>query len=343
MKLLMMVTTLLLSSLAMEAQEETNDRITALFIISSNSRDFVGQGREKAYYPEDGTFTISQIWYDGAIGINFHSTKKGEWWSLRFGGANEEEPRIGLFTNAKRHPFSDASPGFDVDSDHRGCNRLSGQFEILELEYNDAGVVTAFAANFVQKCEETGPPLFGSIRINSCIPIETRFREHLQKKLEPSVIFVSKLDPLTGERTSTLLSAEPNKLEISRLPLGGEGIEIIVESQDESWIFDFAAPIGSEFTKGKYETSCRYPFNSYFEAGIAVTLSDSASAHPSGSFEIIDIQRSITGEIHKLILQFTIKTETGEIYEGIIRHLSNNSSTFQTDEIDLDDDDDDDF
>jgi len=338
MKLLMMVATLFLPLLIIEAHEEINDRITALFIISSDSQDFVGQGREKIYYPEDGTFTISQIWCDGAIGINFRSNEKREWWSLTFGGTNKAPPRIGLFTNAKRHPFSGVCPGFEIDSDHRGCNRLSGQFEILELEYNDAGTITAFAANFVQRCEEIGPPLFGSVRINSSIPIETRFREHLQKKLEPSVIYVSKFDPLTGETTSTLLSSEPNKLEISRLPLGGEGIEVVIEGENESWTFDFAAPIGSELGKGKYKTSSRYPFNSYFEAGIAVTLSGSASVHPSGSFEIIDIQKTITGEIRKLILQFTIETETGEIYEGTIRHLSKNSSVFQA-EIDSDDDD----
>jgi hypothetical protein len=279
--------------------------------------------------------------YDGAIAIEFHSNEKREWWSLRFGGANKEKPRLGLFTNAKRHPFSDASPGFCVSSDHRGCNQLGGQFEILELEYNDAGMVTAFAANFVQRCEETGPPLFGSVRINSCIPIETRFKEYLQKTIDPSIIYVSTRDPLTGEITLTLLSHK--RLEVHPLPLGGEGVEIIVEGQDEKWTFDFAAPIGSELGKGKYKTSSRYPFNSYFEAGIAITSSNAASAYPTGVFEIIDIQRSITGEIHKLLLQFTIETETGEIYEGIIRHLLKNSSTFQTDEIDSDDDDEDDW
>ena len=114
---------------------------------------------------------------------------------------------------------------------------------------------------------------------------------------------------------------------------------MVVEGQDKNWTFDFAAPIGSEFAKGKYETSSRYPFNSYFEAGIAITSSNSASSHPSGIFEIVDIQRTITGEIGKLILEFTIETETGEIYEGVIRHLSEDSSTSQIDEIDSDEDD----
>jgi hypothetical protein len=335
MKLLRMIAMILLSSsFAIEADEGTKDRITALFIISSDSQDFIGRGREKAYSPEDGTFTVSKVRHDGSIGIEFHSNEKREWWSLMFGGANKERARVGLFTNAKRYPFSDASPGFQVNSDHRGCNQLSGQFEILELEYTDAGVVTAFAANFVQRCEKTGPPLFGSVRINSSIPIETRFREYLEKKLDPSVIYVSKREPLTGEITSTLLSGEHRKLKVRPLPLGGEGIEVVIQGQDENWTFDFASPIGSKFARGKYETCSRYPFNSYFEAGIAITSSNSASVRPSGIFEIVDIQKTVTGEISKLILQFTIQTETGESYEGIIRHLSENSSTSQIGEID---------
>jgi hypothetical protein len=328
MKLLMIIMMMLLSSFTIEAHEGTNDRITALFIISSDSRDFIGKGRERVYYPKDGTFIVSPTSRAKSIDINFRSHKTKEWWSLTFGGTNKEEPRIGLFTNAKRYPFSDASPGFSISSDHCGCNELSGQFEILELEYDEAGVVTAFAANFVQRCEKIGPPLFGSIRINSCIPIENRFREHLQKKTEPSVIYVSKRDPLTGETNSTLLSSNSDKLKISCLPLGGEGIEVFVKGEEENWTFDFAAPIGSELHKGEYKTSSRYPFHSYFEAGIAVTLSNSASAHPSGVFKIIDFQKSTTGEIHKLIMEFNIETETGEVYEGTIRHLSKGSSLF---------------
>ena len=80
MKLFTMITLLFLSALTVEAHEEINGRITALFIISSDSRDYVGQGREKIYCPEDGTFTFSQISYYGAMRIDFRVSEKREWW-----------------------------------------------------------------------------------------------------------------------------------------------------------------------------------------------------------------------------------------------------------------------
>jgi hypothetical protein len=55
---------------------------------------------------------------------------------------------------------------------HRGCNRLSGRFDILEIEYDSNGQdIIRFAADFEQRCETFNPPLYGSIRYNSDVPL----------------------------------------------------------------------------------------------------------------------------------------------------------------------------
>ena len=59
-------------------------------------------------------------------------------------------------------------------------------FEILEISYDVTGNIQAFAANFIQKCETTLPPLFGSIRYRSSVPIEARFAEVFDSTSESS-------------------------------------------------------------------------------------------------------------------------------------------------------------
>src|SRR6185295_2030419 len=48
--------------------------------------------------------------------------------------------------------------------------QLAGRFVVHEISYNPNGSVKRFAADFEQRCEITGPPLFGQVRINSTVP-----------------------------------------------------------------------------------------------------------------------------------------------------------------------------
>ena len=57
----------------------------------------------------------------------------------------------------------------------RGCNELTGQFVVREIELAPGGSVLRFAADFEQHCEDMNPGLFGAIRYNSTISDLTPF------------------------------------------------------------------------------------------------------------------------------------------------------------------------
>jgi hypothetical protein len=69
-----------------------------------------------------------------------------------------------VYTGAERDPFESAgSPGLSIFGDGRGCNTLSGSFQIEEINESDAGTVQGFTATFVQYCEEGTAALRGCV------------------------------------------------------------------------------------------------------------------------------------------------------------------------------------
>jgi hypothetical protein len=69
------------------------------------------------------------------------------------------------YENATRAPFhSPVKPGLEVSGAGRGCNTLTGSFEIRRIEYSEGGdSIRSFAADFEQHCEDAKPALRGSL------------------------------------------------------------------------------------------------------------------------------------------------------------------------------------
>jgi hypothetical protein len=97
----------------------------------------------------------------------------GAFWTLSFGvnqipGAALE---VGSYTDAQRASFADEGhPGLDIGGDGRGCNTISGDFDITAFEYDcfvSASSPTLhlrrFAATFEQHCDAGDAFLTGSI------------------------------------------------------------------------------------------------------------------------------------------------------------------------------------
>ena len=62
-------------------------------------------------------------------------------------------------------------PGLLVDSSDFACTKLSGSFQISELELDPGtGVPTRLAASLTETCSDTGKQLSGHIHVNSVIP-----------------------------------------------------------------------------------------------------------------------------------------------------------------------------
>lgn len=98
--------------------------------------------------------------------------------------------QVGLYTHAQRFPFnSPTKPGIDISGDGRGNNTESGWFDVLEISYDASGNLDKFAVDFKQFDEgNTTVGLYGSLRFNSDIPIDTSFTPSVVP--EPASVFL---------------------------------------------------------------------------------------------------------------------------------------------------------
>jgi hypothetical protein len=138
---------------------DPNVALTAL-AMSSQSDDFVGQGLQYLITLSDGTFTPT----NSANVVTFF-INNGDDWSTDFAGPTTARLAPGDYDNAQRYPFQPSdTPGLSVYGAGRGCNTLTGGFEVLQAGYNTSSVLQSFSANFEQHCEGGVPALFGWLR-----------------------------------------------------------------------------------------------------------------------------------------------------------------------------------
>jgi len=128
----------------------------------------------------EGIFSVSRN-YDEGINVFLDD---GNYWNFNFAAPtydpatntnNGNELEVGFYDNATRFPFnSPTRPGLSFSGNGRGNNQLGGWFNVLDVAYEGNGDVLRFAVDFRQFDESenmTGPSTYGSLRINSSIPI----------------------------------------------------------------------------------------------------------------------------------------------------------------------------
>ena len=142
----------------------------SILYFKSEPGDWVGQGQELTLTSDDTVFVARRIYRNG---VSFWIRNPSNWWSASFGPPAGMELVEGSYENATRWPFQEPTvPGLSFSGNGRGCNRLTGRFEVLEAVYDlVTDEVISFAVDFEQHCEGWMPPLYGSIRFNSSIPL----------------------------------------------------------------------------------------------------------------------------------------------------------------------------
>ena len=78
----------------------------------------------------------------------------GDWWYLDFAAPGGGRPAVGVYDGADGFPFQapDRSRPVGVGNG-RGCNTLTGSFEVFEAQYAADGTPTRLRASFEQHCE----------------------------------------------------------------------------------------------------------------------------------------------------------------------------------------------
>jgi hypothetical protein len=137
-------------------------------VLDSEPGDYVGAGLHQSFTAADGTFTAGRPSSRCAT-VQFQGDQS---WFMEFCAPAGQAPDPGSYTVVFRYaprPPTDAL--LYVGGAGRGCNVVSGRFDILEAVYGPDGEVERFAADFEQHCEGQEPALFGRIRLDASDPL----------------------------------------------------------------------------------------------------------------------------------------------------------------------------
>src|SRR5882672_10865385 len=132
-----------------------------ILYYSSQAGDYIGLGREVRFNGADGTFTVNAS--SSTLRASFFTPSYSHWWYLNIGTANGAVLQSGAYEAAERSP-SAGHPQLDFYGDGRGCNTLTGRFDVLEIVRDASGAVTQLAVNWEQHCDGIVPALLGQIR-----------------------------------------------------------------------------------------------------------------------------------------------------------------------------------
>jgi hypothetical protein len=102
---------------------------TTALVLNSAPGDYIGGGMNQTFTESDGTFTATRN-FDNGVSVFFNGGP--HWWYLDFAAPMEEPLIVGFYDEATRFPFqSPTKPGLSVSGEGRGCNELTGRFEVL--------------------------------------------------------------------------------------------------------------------------------------------------------------------------------------------------------------------
>jgi hypothetical protein len=147
-----------------------------LLSFLSSPYSYVGGGETVSAGPDNGfnigvhgdpftmlSFSIAEPWTPEGL---------SRYWNLELAAPKDASLSVGSYANATRWPFQETTaPGLTFSGNHRGNNRLTGSFNILESNVADDGTFS-FAVDFLQYDEEsTNAWIKGAIRYNSEVPV----------------------------------------------------------------------------------------------------------------------------------------------------------------------------
>lgn len=145
--------------------------------FKSDPGDFIGLGQEVTLTTDEVDFFAFSN-FGNSVHFFIHNFSRPLppefiFWSADFAPPQGMELVEGVYENATRWPFQDPTdPGLSFSGQGRGCNTLTGRFEVLEAIYDPVtGNVINFAVDFEQHCEGGIPALLGFLRFNSFVPL----------------------------------------------------------------------------------------------------------------------------------------------------------------------------
>ena len=173
--------------------------------IASDPGDFIGQGIEATYTPQNarfeaGTYSPYTVW------VSVWVPETSEDWALYFAAPNGQPLAPGMYQGATDWPNQAPSePGLSVFGLGHACISATGWFEILEIEYGPGSQISAFRARFQQHCDASLVSLWGEVRYRADVHVDLSAPKYIPVLAEQPVTFEIQGNALDG--TQSTLSA----------------------------------------------------------------------------------------------------------------------------------------
>ncbi|MDO9220478.1 MAG: hypothetical protein Q7T90_05565, partial [Thiobacillus sp.] len=154
-------------------------QVTSLTMFSDPG-DYIGGGQFQFYTPTEGTFIAQNNSDKSVVSLSFDTPSYEHWWHLDFAAPNNQPLAVGIYAGAVRFPFQSTNQsGLSVYGDGRGCNTLTGSFQVLEVTYDALNEINSFDATFEQHCEGGTAALRGEIRYKANVIVNVTAPTHL--------------------------------------------------------------------------------------------------------------------------------------------------------------------
>lgn len=136
-------------------------------LINSQPGDGIGAGLTRRVSEADGQFTVMTP-FGNEVQLHFDGPPYTPWWRLNFAAPGGVRLVPGSYEGATRFEYGNSDhPQLSIFGDGRGCNELTGRFDVLEIAYGPSGGLERLAVNAEQHCVDARgvqPGLFVAIR-----------------------------------------------------------------------------------------------------------------------------------------------------------------------------------
>ena len=131
----------------------------------SDPGDYIGAGQSRSFTLDSASFSSRSGQNGGYVGVTVFPFDGG-FWFLDLAAPLGAQLVPGAYEGAFRYPFQfPDQPGLSLSGDGRGCNFLTGRFDVLEATFGPNGFIERFHATFEQHCEGFAAALFGELQI----------------------------------------------------------------------------------------------------------------------------------------------------------------------------------
>jgi hypothetical protein len=287
--------------------------------MNSQGGDYIGQGREHLY-----TWADSGVYGALALGgSNFGgSIVQGDahWWSVDLRAPQGQPLALGSYIRAVRAPFQPAgSPGLSVTGDGRGCNTLTGKFDIDALSYSTRGDLLVFQATFEQHCEGGPAALFGRIRVEipTSSPGVTLPSGSVSVPTSGTFLYVNSAPgELIGAGLEQLYTSA-NSAMTSSLSATVDYFRATVAQGGHTWSVDIASPQGQPLASGSYVKAIRAAARTT-QPGLDIRADGRSCTDIAGKFDVDELSFWPNGELR--VFQATFQQQCfGKALIGRVR------------------------